>query len=74
MINYISKSGNQSGVTGYQPAPDYILIQFNHAVVYKYSHRSCGIDTTETLKNLAAASRGLGTFIARHQPAYEWKK
>jgi hypothetical protein len=74
MKKYISKSGKQSGVTGYEIGTDHIIIQFNNEPVYKYSYISCGKQTTDTLKELALASKGLGTYISQHHPAYEWKR
>jgi hypothetical protein len=74
MKKYISKSGKQSGVTAYQIGADNIIIQFNHDTVYKYSYSSCGKQTTDALKELALASKGLGTYISQHHPEYEWKR
>jgi hypothetical protein len=74
MKKYISKSGKQSGVTGYQTGDDYIIIQFNHQPLYKYSYVSCGKQTTDQLKKLALGSIGLGTYISQHHPAFEWKR
>jgi hypothetical protein len=72
MTPYSSRSGKRSGVTAYEAGEDYLLVQF-HAAVYKYSYASCGPTVVEKMKRLATASKGLSTFIARHQPAYEGK-
>jgi hypothetical protein len=74
MKKYISKSGKQSGVTAYEIGTDNIIVQFNHESVYKYSYSSCGRQATNTLKILALASKGLGTYISQHHPQYEWKR
>jgi len=70
MTTYKSKSGKHSGVTAYQNGHNYIIVQFNHSVVYKYTYRSAGKPTIEKMKALALANKGLSTFISQHQPAY----
>ena len=73
MTPYNSLSGKPSGVTAYRIGSDYIIVQFNNdkEAVYKYSYASCGRSATETMKQLARQSRGLSTYIAQQDPAYE---
>ncbi|MBG9378208.1 hypothetical protein I5907_18360 [Panacibacter sp. DH6] len=72
MKSYTSKSGKDSGVTGYETGRDYIIVAFgdNH---YIYSYGSAGKLVVEKMKSLALASAGLSSFIARHNPGYEKK-
>jgi hypothetical protein len=70
MTPYKSRSGKKSGVAGYRIGADYIIVQFTNGTVYKYSYKSCGQTTTETMKQLARASLGLSTFISQNDPAY----
>ena len=72
MIPYSSKSGKQSGATGFEIGDNYIVVRFDTGL-YKYSFSSCGRETTETLKRLARTGQGLSTWIARHHPNYEWR-
>ena len=72
MVPYNSKSGKDSGVTAYEIKDEYIIVQFN-SIRYRYSYKSCGAEAVETMKELARASKGLSTFIARRQPAYDEK-
>ena len=71
MRPYKSKSGKSSGVTGYIPGKDYIIVQFNYDASYKYSYKSAGRDAVETMKKLASAMQGLSTYISQHNPGYE---
>ena len=73
MKPYKSKSGKNSGVTGYQAGKDYIIVQFKSGEVYKYTNASAGIEMIEKMKKLAAANVGLSTFISQFNPAYENK-
>jgi len=73
MTPYRSNSGKKSGVLAYEIGKDFIIVQFR-SYKYKYSYRSCGQNSTETMKNLAFISKGLSTFIAQYKPNYEWKR
>ena len=70
MKRYRNLSG-VSGVVAYGTGPDFIDVEFRGGARYRYSHRSAGQDKVEAMKLLAAAGRGLSTFIAKSQPAYE---
>ncbi|HEY9177611.1 MAG TPA: hypothetical protein VIN07_07975 [Flavipsychrobacter sp.] len=67
---YKSKSGKQSGVTGFYSGPDYIVVRFQNGEIYKYSYSSCGAPHVETMKELAAMQQGLSTYIAQQKPQY----
>ena len=69
---YKSKSGKISGITGYEIGDDFIIVYFGR-VKYKYSSKSCGVSTIETMKSKAINSVGLSTFISQNKPSYEWK-
>jgi len=73
MLPYKSKSGKNSGIKSYQPGKDYIVVLFKSGEIYKYTYASAGIKTIETMKKLAAANKGLSTFISRENPSYESK-
>lgn len=70
MTPYKSKSGKTSGVTGFETGSDYIIVEFNHAERYTYTYQSAGRIAIEEMKRLAAARRGLSTYISRRHPAY----
>ena len=61
----------KSGVLAYAIGPDFIDVEFKGGASYRYSHRSAGREPVEATKLLAAAGRGLSTFIARVQPGYD---
>ena len=63
MKRYKNISGN-SGVTAYEVNEDNISIQFNDAV-YLYTYASAGKKTIEKMKKLAAAGKGLSTYISQ---------
>ncbi|MBW7892369.1 MAG: hypothetical protein H3C48_15355 [Chitinophagaceae bacterium] len=71
MRPYSSKSGKKSGVIAYQAGTDFIRVQFTGREIYTYTYRSAGRAAVETMKKLAAAQKGLSTFIAQHHPAFE---
>jgi hypothetical protein len=70
---YRSQSGKKSGVTGFEIGPDYIIVQFNFTVKYKYTNKSAGKAVIEKMKKLAKTSKGLSTFISENHPPYESK-
>lgn len=55
--------GQDSGVIAYEPGPDYIDVVFSDGAVYRYDYGNPGAEATENMKNLAAAGRGLNTYI-----------
>jgi len=65
MIPYKNITGN-SGVVGYDPGKDFIVIQFVNNVIYRYSYASAGMDNVEKMKLLARSGKGLSTFISRN--------
>ena len=66
MQRYRNLDGS-SGVVAYATGPDFVRIRFrNQDKVYTYSHDSAGQEHVENLKLLAAAGRGLSTYISRH--------
>lgn len=70
MKPYRNLSG-KSGVVAYRIGPDFVDVEFKGGARYRYSHRSAGQEQVEAMKLLAAAGRGLSTFISRAQPGYE---
>jgi hypothetical protein len=62
---YLNRSGD-SGVTHYAIGPDYIRVRFVGGRIYRYSHAGAGREHVDHMKRLAAAGRGLGTYISRH--------
>jgi hypothetical protein len=73
MTPYFSTSGKKSGVISYEIGVDFIIVQFPQNQ-YKYSYTSCGISSTENMKQLALDSCGLTRFISEYDPCYEWKR
>lgn len=71
MKPYNSKSGKSSGVTGYRPGKDYIIIQFEGGKTYRYTYATAGEQHVEMMKELAARQEGLSTYISQHDPGYE---
>lgn len=55
--------GGASKVVRYQTTKDVVTVQFSNNSVYNYSNQSAGEDNIAKMKTLAAAGKGLGTFI-----------
>lgn len=55
-----------SGVSAYAFGRDFILVEFRSHDLYRYDYRAPGRAAVQTMKRLAAAGRGLATFINRH--------
>lgn len=73
MKRYRNLSGN-SGVIGYEIAPDAITIEFEDGGVYRYTYQSAGRRNIEKMKTLAVAGKGLSSFIVRQvRKAYATK-
>jgi hypothetical protein len=70
MVGYSNLSGD-SGVVAYAIGSDFSLVQFRNGGIYRYSAGSAGKLIIDRMKVLAASGRGLSTFIAKTQPAYE---
>ena len=67
MRKYANLHGN-SGVSEFLPAEDSITIQFrDDDKLYVYSHAITGKQHVDLMKSLAAAGRGLSTYIAKNK-------
>jgi hypothetical protein len=58
--------GGASTVVRYELLKDVVTIQFKNNTVYNYSNQSAGPANIVKMKTLAAAGKGLGTFIDAH--------
>jgi len=58
-----SNSGGNSGVLAFEIGKDSITVQFSDGAIYLYNYQSAGSQNIEHMKGLAAAGRGLGSFI-----------
>ena len=67
MTSYTSTSGKSSGVTAYEIGDNYIKVKFGSYKTYNYPYSLNDESTIDTMKELALASRGLSSFIARHK-------
>jgi hypothetical protein len=66
--------GGSSGVVAYEIAADAITVQFDDGWKYLYSRRSAGAANVAQMCKLAAAGRGLCTFISQSvRKGYERK-
>lgn len=65
MERYKNLSRN-SGVVAYEIGRDSVTVEFQDGAIYLYTHASAGQSNIEQMKVLAAAGRGLSTFIVRH--------
>lgn len=66
-------TGKQSSVIGYDYGDDYISVYFKSGRMYTYTLQSCGSFHLNTLKKLADAQNGLGSYLSRIKPKYEIK-
>ena len=67
MRKYANFHGN-SGVSEFLPAEDSITVQFkDDDKLYVYSYAITGKHHVDTIKSLAAAGRGLSTYIAKNK-------
>lgn len=57
--------GGDSAVVGYEIGERSIAVQFSSGWIYQYTYESAGSHYIEEMKRLAAAGRGLGTFIGK---------
>ncbi len=62
MQRYQDLSG-KSDVWGFEYGPDSITIQFKDKSVYLYNNASAGPEHIKNMKRLAAAGRGLHSYI-----------
>ena len=66
MQRYLNLNGN-SGVTDYEIGADHIQVWFHSGKSYRYSYPGgAGRDHVEQMKRLAAAGRGLATYLTQH--------
>ena len=65
MQRYKNLSGN-SGIRAYELIGDSIDVEFSGGAVYRYDYATTGRHKVETMKALANAGEGLGTFISQH--------
>ena len=73
MKKYTDITG-ESGVTAYQESENFIAVEFNHESVYLYTYTSAGKTAVEQMKKLAAAGKGLSTYISQKvKDKYETK-
>lgn len=64
---YVSKSGKESGVIGYEIGEDYIDVMFPKFVKHRYSVSSNNEKIINTMKSLAIQGIGLSTYIAKNR-------
>lgn len=62
MLRYKSRR-RDTGVYAYETGKDFIKIQFRDRSVYLYTNESTGRAEISAMKKLAAAGKGLTTFI-----------
>lgn len=55
-----------SGIRGYEPGEDFIVIWFKDGSKYTYSYESAGVRHIEKMKALAAKGEGLNTYLNVH--------
>ena len=73
MKRYANLSGD-SGVVAYEIGHDSIRVKFRDGI-YLYTYARPGASHVEAMKGLAAAGRGLCTYISQHvREAYESKR
>jgi hypothetical protein len=74
MKRYANLSGD-SGVVAYEIGRDSIDVKFQDGWIYLYTYASAGAPHIEAMKVLAAAGRGLSTYIVRNvRNSYESKR
>ena len=64
MERYKNLSGD-SGVVGYELGDGVILVQFADGSLYEYTDGSAGAVVIAEMQRLAAAGRGLSSFISK---------
>jgi hypothetical protein len=73
MRRYANLSGD-SGVVAYEVGRDSIDVKFQDGWIYLYTYASAGALHVEAMKKLAAAGRGLCTYIVKNaRKSYESK-
>lgn len=67
--------GGNSNIRAFSIGEDYIEVQFNGGLLYRYSYEVTGIDRVEQMKRLAKDGCGLNSYINRYvRKDYEWKR
>lgn len=64
MQTYKNLGGNSS-VTGYEPIPGGICVQFKHSAVYEYRAENLGDEVIRQMLALAERGQGLCSYINR---------
>ena len=70
---YKNLSGD-SGVVQYQLREGAILVQFLNGSMYEYTNESAGAEAISTMHQLAAAGRGLSSFISTNVRERYWRR
>ncbi len=65
MERYANRGGD-SGITGYEIAPDSITVQLSDGSAYLYTYDSTGQSDVEQMKSLAQHGQGLNSFISKN--------
>lgn len=66
MTSYGNLSGN-SGVVAYELGDGFIKVRFRHeSTIYVYDMERPGLEHVRKMKKLAAAGKGLSTYISQH--------
>ncbi|KHS35163.1 hypothetical protein QT199_015165 [Xanthomonas phaseoli pv. phaseoli] len=74
MQRYGNRNGH-SGVVAYPLADDAIAVRFRSGETYVYTADSAGAEVVATMQRLAAAGRGLSTYISQSvRDAYAGKR
>ena len=55
-----------SGVRAYESGTDFIRVQFQTGKPYHYTYETAGPRRVEKMKTLAAAGKGLSTYISQY--------
>lgn len=58
-----------SGITHFTLEPDGITVHYGRKA-YRYTHASAGVEHVTTMKRLAGAGLGLGTYIRANAPQH----
>ena len=67
--------GRNSNIIAFELGDDYIDVQFNKGMIYRYSYISAGILKVNEMKRLALQGYGLNSYIMRNARInYEFKK
>ncbi len=65
MKPYRDLSGT-SGITGYESGNDYLDLEFEGGTIYRYDCTKPGQKHVDKMKLLAAAGKGLATYVNQH--------